>query len=91
MPIQVTVDTNLDILNKLTFWENKSYVKSGNILFLHARENNRKIFTLYREMYSECCYSLAKPCLALCDPEDYSTPGFPVLHYHPEFPLTHVH
>ena len=26
MPIQVTVDTNLDILNKLTFWEKKKKV-----------------------------------------------------------------
>ena len=26
----------------------------------------------------------------LCDPMDYSTPGFPVLHYLPEFAQTHV-
>ena len=26
----------------------------------------------------------------LCDPVDYSTPGFPVLHYLPEFAQTHV-
>ena len=25
--------------------------------------------------------SVAKSCLTLCDPMDYSTPGFPVLHY----------
>ena len=31
------------------------------------------------------------PCLTLCDPIDCSTPGFPVLHYHPEFAQTHVH
>ena len=27
----------------------------------------------------------------LCDPMDHSTPGFPVLHYLPEFAQTHVH
>ena len=27
----------------------------------------------------------------LCDPMDYSMPGFPVLHYLPEFAQTHVH
>ena len=27
----------------------------------------------------------------LCDPMDYSTPGFPVLHYLPEFAQTHLH
>ena len=29
--------------------------------------------------------------LNLCDPMDCSTPGFPVLHYLPEFAQTHVH
>ena len=27
----------------------------------------------------------------LCDPIDYSTLGFPALHYLPEFAQTHVH
>ena len=27
----------------------------------------------------------------LCDPMDYSTPGFPILHYFPEFAQSHVH
>ena len=35
--------------------------------------------------------SLAKSCPTLCDPMDCSTPGFPVLHYLPEFAQTHVH
>ena len=29
--------------------------------------------------------------LDFCDPMDYSTPGFPVLHYLPEFAYIHVH
>ena len=29
--------------------------------------------------------------IQLCDPMDCSTPGFPVLHYLPEFAQTHVH
>ena len=29
--------------------------------------------------------------LALCDPMDCSKPGFPALHYFPEFAQTHVH
>ena len=28
-----------------------------------------------------CHRSVTKSCLTLCDPMDYSTPGFPVLHY----------
>ena len=38
-----------------------------------------------------CCCSVAKSCPTLCDPKDYSTPGFPVLHYLPEFAQIHVH
>ena len=35
--------------------------------------------------------SVAKSCLTLFNPIDYSTPGFPVLHYLLEFAQTHVH
>ena len=30
-------------------------------------------------------------CPTLCDPMGYSTPGFPILHYLPEFAQIHVH
>ena len=36
------------------------------------------------------CCSVAKSCPILCDLIDCSTPGFPVLHYLPEFAQTHV-
>ena len=38
----------------------------------------------------KCC-SVPPSCPALCDPMDYSTPGFPVLHYLPEIVQTHAH
>ena len=38
-----------------------------------------------------CCCSVAKSCLTLCDRMKRSMPGFPVLHYLPELPQTHVH
>ena len=40
-----------------------------------------------------CCFccSAAPSCPPLCDPMDGSAPGFPVLHYLPEFAPTHVH
>ena len=40
---------------------------------------------------SPYCCSVSQSCLTLCDPMDYSTPGFPVLHYLQEFAQTHVH
>ena len=42
------------------------------------------------DLYMFCC-SVAKSCLTLCDPMDYSRPVFLVLHHHPEFAQTHVH
>ena len=38
-----------------------------------------------------CCCSVAKSCQTLCKPMDCSSPGFPDLHYLPEFAQTHVH
>ena len=35
--------------------------------------------------------SIAQLCLTLCNPIDYSTPGFPVHHQLPELAQTHVH
>ena len=40
---------------------------------------------------NRCCSSVTKSCPTLCDPRDYSTPGFPVLHHLPEFAQIHVH
>ena len=37
------------------------------------------------------CCSVTKSCPTLCNPVDCSTPGFPFLHYLPEFTQIHVH
>ena len=42
------------------------------------------------KMWHGCCCSVAKSCPTLCDPMDCSTPGFPVLHYLPEYAHTHA-
>ena len=34
---------------------------------------------------------VTQSCLILYDPMDCSMPGFPVLHYVPEFAQTHIH
>ena len=41
-------------------------------------------------MWSDSCYLVTKSHQTLCDLMDYSTPGFPVLHYLLEFAQTHV-
>ena len=46
---------------------------------------------LYLEKTSCCCsVNSVMSFLTLCNPTDYSTPGFPVLHYLSEFAQTHV-
>ena len=37
------------------------------------------------------CCPVAQSCPTLCNPMECSTPGFPVLHYLPDFAQTHVH
>ena len=56
-------------------------------VFLEAKMKSagRSVFKICR------CYSVTQSCPTLCDPMDCSTPGFPVLHYLPEFAQTHVH
>ena len=45
---------------------------------------------LWLDSMLDCCCSVAQSCLTLCNPIDWSTPGFPVLHYLPGFAQTHV-
>ena len=54
----------------------------GNIFFS---------FPLYFFWFLLCCCSVAQLCLTLCDPMDYSMPGFSVLQYLPELAQTHDH
>ena len=45
---------------------------------------------LFTAGFIYCC-SVIQLCPTLCDPMDFSMPGFPVLHYLLEFAQTHVH
>ena len=50
--------------------------------------------SLVPSLFMLCCHSccsVTQSCPTLCDPMNCSTPGFPVLHYLPEFAQTHVH
>ena len=49
-------------------------------------------FFFFYHVGSTCTLgSVAKSCSTLCDSTECSAPGFPVLHYLPEFAQTHVH
>ena len=45
----------------------------------------------WKHIFSVRFSSVAQSCATLCDPMDYSTPGFPVHHQILELTQTHVH
>ena len=47
--------------------------------------------TLWISWIMQCFCSVTQQCPTLCDPMDCNTPGFPILHYLPEFAQIHVH
>ena len=64
--------------------------KEGSMNILLAESPSLQQSFQESHMYPLCC-SVAKSCPTLCDPMDCSTPGFPVLHYFPEFAQIHLH
>ena len=68
----------------------KRYPKSTMdiILWIQITMDTLNIsFLIYRRYFS----SVAQSCPTLCNPMDYSTPGFPVHHQLPESTQTYVH
>ena len=52
----------------------------------------QKVSVRATSMFSSVQFrSVVQSCLTLCDPTDYSTPGFPVHHQLLELAQTHVH
>ena len=49
-----------------------------------CKKRHFKMTVFFWFAISSCC-SLIQLCITLCDPVDCTTPGFPVLHYLPEF------
>ena len=69
--------------------ENKN-IDLRRYMFIAALFTTAKVWNNL-SVHQCCCCSVAKSCLTLCDPMDYSTPGSPVRHYLPEFAQIHVH
>ena len=60
---------------------------SEEILPLLEMESKKKLPEYFNYQFS----SVTQLCLTLCDPMDYSTPGFLVHHQLPELAQIHVH
>ena len=72
------------------------YDHSGFFLYLppqlnHQFADSKDVCILAPSSVPGIWCSVAQSCPTLCDPLDCGTPGFPVLHYLPEFAQTHVH
>ena len=52
--------------------------------------NRYRPYTLQSTKKDNSASSVIQSCQTLCDPMDYSTPGFPVHHQLPELAQTHV-
>ena len=52
---------------------------------------NKVLFLGLSGSYNDWFSSVTQSCPSLCDPMDYSTPGFPVHHHLPELAQTHVY
>ena len=64
------------------------------MIFLHSGFLSKAILQCLRLalLWKWCCCCLVtQPCLPLCNAMDCSMPGFPVLHYLPDFAQIHVH
>ena len=79
-------------------FKKKDYKKRMDIIIhfaFHIYSNNSNIITrllyILMKIWLNQFSSVAQPCPTLCDPIDYSTPGFPVHHQLPEPTQTHVH
>ena len=81
---QVTTISSLEDYNTIAFLYSYFYP-------ILLKKKQLEIFLFKNNLFIEIhCCSLAKSCLTLCNPMDCSTPGFPVLHYLPEFAQIHV-
>ena len=74
-----------DIVQREDIVRRYSSKRMGKLWNSHFTEWERE-FTRNKD----CC-SVTQLCLILCNPMDYNAPGFPALHYLPEFAQIHVH
>ena len=71
-------------------WNNKycfMLLFGGNVLYSN-RQLGHKLDCQWQ--FTHCC-SVSHSCLTFCNRMDCSTPGFPLLHYLPDFAQTRVH
>ena len=67
-------------------------VNLARVLHMYVHKSICECFIhKYKKWMLYCAVLITLLCLTLCNSMDYSTPGFPVLHYLLEFAQTYVH
>ena len=70
----------------------RDWANSLSLSIYMVKSNPENIVTwLSILLLNYICCSVAQSCLTLREPVDCSTPGFPVLHYLPEFAQIHIY
>ena len=82
---------SLSLESNVALWNSGRPRRLNEAYFLQTRNGDTKRICTRRAPQGLCFCSVTKSCLTICDPMSYITPGFPVLHYLPEFAQTHVH
>ena len=72
-----------------TIWATREALKA--LFGLDVYSCNPKVRKQKRKSSANCCCSVMKLCLILCNRMNSNTAGFPVLHCLPELAQTHVH
>ena len=70
--------------------EKESLITQSSILFQLSTDWMRSTHPGERNLLS-LLVVITQSCLTLCDPMNWSTPGFPVFHYLLELAQTHIH
>ena len=103
MHLRLGLDLTVFQLRSHTWFQHSVKLR---FLMSHCRKNSVRdkvigkkwIYLKRNTLHRQCgpsenvsCCSVTQLCLTLCYPMDCSTPVFPILHYLPKFPQTHIH
>ena len=76
----------------LAYWDKSHLIMVCMILLMYCWiEFASILLRIFASVFFSDLLLFSHSVMSLCDPMDCSTPGFLILHYHPEFAQTHVH
>ena len=83
--MQFTVSKTYKYIHTKTIWFCTYIIYLKNYKYAHKYIHVYIFIYMYNNIFTHCCFSVAKSCRTLCDLMNCSTPGVPVFHYLLEF------